>query len=259
MKYSHFTSSSIILALAIIPIVTHAAPVKPTPRASLATTPSPSISAQTAVMTKLKSEGDREINRRIAALNVVKGRLSAIKKLSQSTVATLTNEVDQEVSSLTNLKTKLDADSDLSTVRTDVQSIVQSYRVYALYIPQIHVFASADMIEQIDDQFTTLAASLKTDLASARASGIDTTADQAALTDLQAKVADAARQSQTAIADVTPLQPSGFPGNKPTIETANKALRTARQDLAAARHDAATIISSLKPPASPSPTITTPM
>ncbi len=196
-------------------------------------------------MDNLKNRANQEITRRIASLQKLLTRISEIKKITDSQKASFTSQVQTEINNLTTLQAKIQADTDTATLKTDVQSIVQSYRVYALFMPKIEILGAADRILTTSDQVTAEVTKLQTKIDEAKAKGKDVTTLQALLTDLQAKVTDAKLQAQNAITTVTPLTPDGYPGNKTSLESARTMIKTGHQDLLTAREDAKKIIKEL--------------
>lgn len=218
-------------------------------------------------LTGLKVRADQELNRRIAALNKLLVRLSEMKKLSPDQIATFKSQIQAEITSLTNLKAKTDADSDLPTLQADKKSIVASYRIFALFIPKMQLLAAADRMEIIADKLSDLATTLQSKIQQAQESGKDVTALQSSLSDMQAKLVDAKVQYNAVITEVTPLIPEGYPENKTILQDARLKLKAGAADLKTAHQDAKTIITGLKgmkvkltpsvSPATPSATVTT--
>lgn len=222
------------------------------------TTPNPTRAARLerrldAQSTDLKSRGDEELTRRITALNGLIIKINGFKKLSDSQKSTFTSNVQTEITTLTTLKTKIDGDTDVTTLKTDVQSIVTSYRVFALYMPQINILTAADRILTTTDTLTALVSKLQTRITEAQTKGKNVTLLTASLTDMQNKIADAKTQAQNAINSVTPLTPAGYPGNKTTLIAARGMITAALTDLEGknggigAKQDAQSIIQGLKP------------
>lgn len=207
---------------------------------------------------QLKARADQEIDRRIATLNRLITRLTTIKRLSAPDKSSLTSQIQAQITSLTQLKTKIDADTDITTLRADVQSIVTSYRIFLLFIPKIHLLAGADALADTSDKFASYTAELKTRIAKAQANGRDVTSLQTTLTDMETKIADAKTQAQTITSEILPLTPEGYPGNKTTLESARESLRKGREDLLLARQDAATILKALRTAPSPTHSATLP-
>lgn len=78
------------------------------------------------------SKGDQEITRRLAELNKLDGKINSTARLTTADKTTLTAQVNTEITGLTALKTKLDADTTITAAHTDAVSILTEYRVYAL-------------------------------------------------------------------------------------------------------------------------------
>jgi len=210
-------------------------------------------------ITNLKNRADTEITRRITSLSSLVTRLGNMKHLTAAQIASFTNEVNAEISNLTTLKTKIDADTDLTTLKADVKSIVSSYRVYALFLPQINILAAADRALTIVAEFSALETKLQTRIQEVQAAGKDVTSLQTTLTDMQSKITDATNQAQSIISMVTPLTPDGYPGNRTTLQSARGAFKTIYADFVAARKDAKTIMQALmnkSEETSPTPSLT---
>jgi hypothetical protein len=199
-------------------------------------------------ITDAKGRADNEIARRIASLNALIARINDMKKLSADSKSTLTSQIQSEVTSLTALKAKVDADTDIATLKTDIQSIVADFRIYALFIPKTHILSGADLILQATDTFADIQTKLAAKITEAQTAGKDTTALTASLTDMQSQVTNAKQQANNAVATVTPLIPDKTTNYTPALQTARISLQTARKDLDNARKDARAIISGLKGP-----------
>ena len=202
-------------------------------------------------MAAVTSEGDNAIAARITDLNNLSTRVAAVKNVSAVEKASISTEVQNEITGLTNLKTKLDADTDLTTAKTDEQSIFTAYRIYALVVPQGMIMASADRVDTIASLMDTLSTKFQARITAAQTAGNNVTNVQAALTDFNTKVADATTQAQTAqnaVANLVPDQGNATTAasNKAALQSARADLKTATSDLKAARADANTIVAGLK-------------
>src|SRR3989344_9487674 len=197
-------------------------------------------------ITNLKQRADKEITRRVTSLNNLLKKLNTMKRLTDQQRSNFSSQIQTEISNLNNLKIKIDGDTDLTTLRADVKSIVASYRVYALFIPQIRLFAAAGKTTNIADQMSLLAGKLQTRIQNASAQGKNVTPLQTTLSDMQTKIADAKTQSQNVMKTVVVLSPAGYPANQTVLLDARAILKTAHQDLVLARKDAGTIVKQLK-------------
>ena len=163
--------------------------------------------------TELKRErAYQEIDRRIEALNQLIERINKIKRISEEQKTSLVAQVQAEITSLTNLRTKIAADTDLATLTADKKSIVDSYRVFVIFMPKITIIAHADAIIETAELMKTKNPSTET----------------------LVKITEAINQANSAISKVINLDPSGYPGNKSELQSARSMLQVARQDLKSA-------------------------
>ncbi len=214
-----------------------------------AVTTSASVTLTAAEKTAI-SRGDTEITRRIAALNDLNTRIQAMQKVTDAFKAGISASITNEVNTLTTLKAKIDADTDLATLKTDIQSITGSYRVFALVLPQGRIAAAADREVELVSMMSTLGAKLQARITTAQQGGATTTALTAALTDMAAKLQDAQTQAEAAVTASASLLPDGgdktkMASNDAALKQARADLKTAQTDLAAARKDVTTIVSGL--------------
>lgn len=198
------------------------------------------------VASSAKLRADQEIDRRVTSLNNLIAKINAMKKLPSEQKNSLAGKVQAEISSLTALKAKIDADTDAATLRTDKQSIVTSYRVYALFMPQIGLLATSDRVSVLIDKFSDLSAKIELRIQDAQTKGKNVQALQAAFADMKAKIADAKSQIATIQTEVSSLTPEGYPSNKSTLLDARSKLKVVLDDLKTARQDVKTIIQGLR-------------
>lgn len=199
----------------------------------------------------MKSRADREIDRRIAALTTLSARIQSIKKVTDTQKANLKASIDGQITVLKDLKTEIDASTDLTALKSKVESITKSYRTFALVIPQGTVIAAADRALAIADNMTTLGTKLQMRISEAKTSGKDTAALEKFIADYNAKIADAKTQAQSAIDKVSNLAPDGgdktkMAANLAALKDAKAKIQTAQQDFVSARKDAAQIAQGLK-------------
>jgi hypothetical protein len=208
-----------------------------------------SASTQTKITTA-KSRADQEITRRINILTQLNTNVQAMVKVSATEKTAIANEVQTEISNLTTLKATIDAETSITSLRTDIQSITKDYRIFMLVIPQGRIEVAADKIQTVVSDYTTLAGKLQTRISAAPA-GTDTTQVNAWLSDMNTQTANANTQAQAAVSLVANLQPDQ--GNA-TVEASNKAalksaaadIKTALTDLKTARQDAGNIVKAIE-------------
>ncbi len=202
--------------------------------------------AQTKALTNLKTRGAAEIDRRVTNLTAANAKLASSAKLTPADKTALSGQVNDELTALTQLRAKLTADTDLATARTDVQSIVTDYRVYVLMLPKARLVAAVDRLIVTQGDLTSLSARLKTKIDAAKAAGKDTTAMQASLTDLDAKVAASKAITDGMVASLLAIKPADYNANHAALTTYRQSLGTAQSDLKGARADVASIVNTLQ-------------
>lgn len=206
-----------------------------------------------------KTRSDNEIDARITNLTQLQTRVNAMVKVSSDDKSSLSTTIQTEITNLTNLKAQIDADTGTTTLKTDMQSITQAYRIYALVIPQGQIAAAADRIGTITANFTTIGTKLETRI-SALPAGTDTSAMTSSLADFTAKLADANVQAQAAVTETATLQPDNgdatiLASNTAALKDARTKIQAAQKDLQGAQQDAQTIVNAIKQ-ITPSATVT---
>lgn len=204
-----------------------------------------------ASLSTIIARGDADIAARVAALNALNTRVQAMSSVSATQKATLNSELQTNITGLTGLQAQIDANTDVSSARTEDQSIFTSYRIYALVIAQGWILASTDRIATITRLMAALSAKLQARLSAEQSAGVDVTAFTADISDLNAKIADANTQAIAARARVSGLVPdqgngSVIASNHAALVAARADTRVATQDLQGARKDIDTVTAFLK-------------
>jgi hypothetical protein len=260
MKHTIYKSAAAIAALSLLPLGALADTAVDTSVNASASVTAPGVStgananvqvSLSARAAKAKEKADQEIDRRTKNLNDVSARVDGIKNLSESDKASIKATLSNNLSGLAELKTKIDADADAETLRTDVKTITASYRVYALLLPQVRIIAAADRVVTIATEMQAFSAKLEERVSAAEASGADMTAAASALADFNAKVSDAGTQAQAAVTAIASLSPDNGDktkqqANVAALQDARAKVVAAQKDLVAARADAKTVVDAVK-------------
>lgn len=204
-----------------------------------------SATAQTD-LANLKSKGESEITRRITSLNSAESKISSTTKLSSSDQAYLENEVNNEISGLTTLKTTLSGETTLAAARSDVQSIFSDYRVYALLLPKIRIITAADSEQATSTKLTTLEGQLQTKINNAKSAGNDVTTLQTDLNTMQTDSSNAQSIAAALESSVLTLQPTNYDNDHTILSGDLSQLKTAHTDNVNAYNEGKTIVSALE-------------
>ncbi len=215
---------------------------------------SASVQASTTIPAKVvtaKARANQEIDRRVTLLNEMVAKVSSIVRLSAEAKANLSANLNSQVGAMQNLKAKIELDTDSATLKTDVQSITKSYRIFMLIIPQARVAATADAISTTVTMMTTLGTKFQTRLMALENNGKDTTPLLGLMDDFKLKLLDAKAKADAAVSVTASLQPDN--GDKATIQKNNDAfaeakadLKAAQADLKAAREDAEKLLNGIR-------------
>lgn len=176
--------------------------------------------AKNSQIEKLKTQGQKEINRREASLDKMVSKLNAAKKISDADKSALLDSAQSEITALKSIKEKISTSTDLTAVKADVKSITESYRTYALFLPKSQIVASADRLLSITDSIaTSTLAKIQDRITKDKSAGKDTASIDSKITTVISKISDVKTQAENAISKVSPLSPDN--GDK-TIAAANK-------------------------------------
>lgn len=204
-------------------------------------------------ITNIVNRADQEITRRINALNALSARVNAMVRLSTTDKTSLSSSIASQITAMNALQTQIAADAaanSTTSLKTDVQSITGSYRIFALVLPQGMIEAASDRVLTIVGIMNDLGTKLSARISTAQSAGNNVTAAASALADFNAKVSDANIQATAAASEVASLTPDNgnatiMASNTATLKDAHSKILAAQQDFITARADAMTIIKAL--------------
>ena len=213
---------------------------EPGRKGMMGSTTRPFMMSSTTRMMNTQNRGDNELNKRVASLYALTARIQGMKKLSDTDKSSLRNDLQQEIASLNDLRSKITSDTSSTTLRADIKSITEGNRVYALVMPKTQILAAADRVDTIVALMNTVGTKIQARLASSTNPNIAQA--QSLFADYTAKLADASAQATSLVAGVTPLVADN--GNKTVaasnlaaLKDAKKKIQAAQQDIVAARKD----------------------
>jgi hypothetical protein len=161
----------------------------------------------------------------------------AKSKLTDSQKATLKGLVDGQISALTALGNKIKADTDLTIAKADVQSIYTAYRIYGVFVPQIHLMMNLDAQTNYLVQLNTVFfPKIQTMIDQAKAQGQDVTARQTALDNAKTQAGNIQTEIDAAYNQIAALQPADYPTTSQTvIKATNTAIKKISSEFKAIR------------------------
>lgn len=202
------------------------------------------------------------INARITSLNNATGRIGELKKLTDTQKQQFTGQISSDISALQTLQTQCTNDfnaGNIQALRTDYRNVFTELRIYAEFLPQIHLLIAADTMSTTAQKLSDLATKLQSRI---QAAGNPSNLTSL-LSDMQAKIADANTQYSTVESQIASLTAQIYDNNPSgttaILKGAREEIRTGATDLKAAFSDARQIVQELKAmhttvTANPSPT-----
>ena len=85
---------------------------------------------------RLKELGAMLIENRLSLLNNLKTRIQNMNRLTDAEKTALISDIDTNIADLNTLKTKIAADTDLATLKADIKSIFEKFRIYMVAAPK---------------------------------------------------------------------------------------------------------------------------
>jgi len=134
------------------------------------------------------SRADTLIVNRLDSLNTLLNRIQNDTRLTADEKSSLKTEIQQNVSGLTALKAKIDADTDVATARTDAKSIITSYYVYAVFEPKVQLLVTLNNLQTTTGYIQALVPQLQNLINTLKAQGKDTSQLQPLLDDISSQL-----------------------------------------------------------------------
>jgi len=220
-------------------------------------TPAKGAVRKEANLTRLNTACTNAINQRLSSLNSANTRINGLVKLSSTQKQQYSGEITTDISGLQGVQTKCTNDfnaSNVQSLRADYQSVFTQYRIYAEFLPQVHLLTASDTMSVTQTKLSDLATKLQSRIQSAGNSSNLTSL----LSDIQAKVSDANTQYTNVESQVESLTPQSYDSNpsgtKSTFQNARSEIQTGASDLKTALSDAKQIIQALKSSNATTPT-----
>lgn len=198
------------------------------------------VKGQETTLTRLQTRANDMITQRLDSLQKLQTRIQDDKQLANTDKTSLLDNVATTASSLTQLKTKIDADTDLTTAREDAKSIVTSYKIYVYFEPKIRLLTIIGNLQTATNTISSLAARVQTLLTTLQGQDKNVTEAQTALTDVTKQLAAINTLLTT---DKTFLQNVSVTSADPqsVFTQVRQNLATVRADIAKIRADFAAI------------------
>ena len=186
-------------------------------------------------LAKAQAIGAKLIDQRINTLN--KFTSKTFTGLTAAQVTALKTQVASYVASLTELKTKIAADTTIEMVKADIKTIYSDYNVYQALMPSLHLSSALNQGQAILDKLNALTVRLTATIEAKTAVGADTVVLTSALTDYKAQLADAATQLALVKVEIAKIDIKNAETSKVAVAAAREYMAKFKADIVAAKGD----------------------
>ncbi len=220
-----------------------AAPSTPTsPPAGTLTPPGPHAS-----LAAWKVAVNARIDVRLATLSALKIAVAGATNVTSAHRSTLTALLASDVSGLTALRTKADAETTVAAVRADGRTMVVDYRIYMLVVPKVRFTIAGDTEAAVITRLTSVHDTLSQVATKLAGQGKNTGPEQAEIADMASKLDAATTALNGTIDALLAVTPSPDPSAmRAAVSPVRDAVHTARNDIKTAIADARTARAGLK-------------
>ncbi len=197
-------------------------------------------------LAKLQEHGGEKIDERIKKMQEQIARIAKMERLSDAQKASITAELNAQITALTSLKASIGTETDVTKLKDLTHSITKAYRVYAVTMPKAAITAASDRIMKVVSQMESFTVKLE-----ARVTASGSADATTALADFKVKVADAKVQAQAAASLVANLSADNgdatvAASNTAALKSAKEKIDLAQKDLKDARKDIGAILKAVK-------------
>ena len=211
---------------------------------------------ETQKLERLKSLGADLIENRLVSLDNLKTRINEMAKTNAATKTATLAEINKSVNALNALNTKIQADTDLVTLKADIKSIYETYRVYMVLLPKNLGLNASARGQYILGQLSAIEVKLQKIITQNKTTGKDMAAIEKLIIDFDAKIADAKSQLQIADTQFESMTPADTEVAKTAREAGKNAMNQAKDSLKAAHDIMKSIIEQIKLASTVTPTPT---
>lgn len=185
---------------------------------------------------------NERIEKRIEALNQVTRKADANTVLSDTEKSEIKNDINTISLQLVELLTEVKNAKDIESLKKIHQTML-NFRIFAYYIPKIHLLALIDKLLALQERLEELSLSIQSVVDNQKAREKDTKQIQTSLDDMKMKLAEIKSiliNSKTTLKTTTPLN------YKDVFTQVRKDLSKVKNSFADVRHDIAKIRADIK-------------
>jgi len=216
------------------------------------------LGAKTAAIdpVKLQDLGVKMIDKRVTAIQKYDDLLSKTKYVSQPILDQIRGELNRVKGELEALKTKIQGETDIATLKADVKSIGTNYRVYQVLLPQSSGFVAVDRIKAYEAQLNELKSKTSSKADELEKAGKDVSAIRSLITTAEGNLSAGSSNIAAAESKFAAMTISDPEGARTLKLDGKTALVNAKQNFSEARKNLRDAVQEIKKLAKPANTST---
>jgi|GEM_PF-3040589 len=193
------------------------------------------------LVSAVQNKAMKAIDGRVVALTTLSQRISGVQLVSDTEKIALHQEMAEQISSLQDLKSKISTEVSTQSLKSDVEKLTSTMRMYSLTIPKSALLVTIDRISVIAVDMQAMGLKLKSIIDSVSVSGVDVSQAQSTLLDYNASVTNAQSIISTAqnSLEVLPydVRQSASDANVYVLKEVQRKVVQATKDLVSARQN----------------------
>lgn len=171
-----------------------------------------------------------EIDRRITVLTNSLTRLTEVDFLSETEKNTISQKIQNEINTLTQLKSEIQSETDATVIKEKAKLLLASHRIFAFFFPQIRILSAADNLNKTANMLFDYAEKLEARIAEAKTAGENTAALESSLANMKAQITSAQTITTSIMSAVTSTT-SDSATHKTVLQTTAKQIKQAANNL----------------------------
>jgi len=179
----------------------------------------------------LRKKGDHLISVRIKALNKGISRLKSAVRISDEDRDSLISDLQTNIDGLNDLKTKIDAETDLVAMKSEVRSIFVDFRIFMVVLPRDKGLFAVARLNHAVGKLENVSAKLETAINELKQAGKDTSEADGYLTALKNDLANAKSDINQAESTFSSMTPEKDDEAKSMVKSGIAFVRAARQNI----------------------------
>ncbi len=245
--------AGVLVAAAVVAVPVMAATTSPTTSSAGPTTSASCLSARIAArvtpsVTTLQALGDCAVGQRLSTLGRLQATVDGTAALTADHHTALDTLIGDAKTGLATLKAKIDADTTVPSLHTDLRQVSAGFRVDRLVVRQVSLVRGDDLVAAQADRLTADAGQIQAAITAGQNAHKNEAAAATRLSAMQADIAAAQAQLSGQAGLVLALTPAQWNAGTaaPTLNADRSAIDAARGDLASAMRAENSAVAALK-------------